>query len=63
MKDLIGDTSGDFKRLLVSMSAGDRDQNGPDLSPHEANEAAKVSEFSAMALFCSPPHHQQNFWK
>jgi len=41
MKDLIGDTSGDFKRLLVSMSAGDRDQNGPDLSPAEAKDLAK----------------------
>merc|ERR1711894_396737 len=29
MKDLVDDTSGDFKRLLVSMSAGDRDQDGP----------------------------------
>merc|ERR1712004_763868 len=28
MKDLVDDTSGDFKRLLVSMSAGDRDQDG-----------------------------------
>ena len=42
MKDLVDDTSGDFKRLLVSMSAGDRDQGGQDLSEAEAMSYAQV---------------------
>lgn len=41
MKHLVDDTSGDFKRLLVSMSSGDRDQNGNDLHDHEAKELAQ----------------------
>jgi annexin A7/11 len=40
MKDLIGDTSGDFKRLLVSMSAGDREE-GHHVDNHKAEHEAK----------------------
>ena len=57
MKDLIGDTSGDFKRLLVSMSAGDRDQNGADLSHAEAEELAKVSAYKLPNQFSEYSRH------
>jgi len=41
MKDLVDDTSGDFKRLLVSMSAGDRDQDGAPLSDGDVQTTAQ----------------------
>ncbi|XP_075250406.1 annexin A13-like [Convolutriloba macropyga] len=41
MKDLVDDTSGDFKRLLVSMSAGDRDQDGAPLDDGEVHKLAQ----------------------
>ena len=42
VKDLINDTSGDFKRIVVSMCAACRDEDGPELDGDEAMNYAQV---------------------
>ncbi|XP_076063063.1 annexin B9-like [Oratosquilla oratoria] len=45
-QDIMGDTSGDFKRLLVSMCAGGRDEHNcdPNLAPTLAQQLYKAGE-------------------
>lgn len=69
VKDLQGDTSGDFKRIVVSMCAASRDEDGPDLDPDEAMNYAQIlfekgedqagtNEVAFNKIFCRRGFHQ-----
>lgn len=69
--DLMGDTSGDFKRIVVSLCAASRDENGHSLGKSEATSLAKLlyekgenqkgtNEVEFNKIFCRRGFHQLN---
>lgn len=69
VKDLINDTSGDFKRIVVSMCAACRDEDGPELDGDEAMNYAQIlfekgedqigtNEVAFNKIFCRRGFHQ-----